>query len=625
MFKTIVIDFETRFDSEYSLSVLSTEQYIRDPRFEAHGAAIKWAPEQPAVWYDEPELRKVLKQTNWSDVFLICWHAQFDGLILSHHYDVRPKMWGCPMSMARMLHPANVSVSLDNIRKHYGMLGKTTPYNLFKGKHWIELTPEVRSQVARGAEDEVESIWTLFKRFAKDFPIEELEVIDSTIRMFTEPVLGADLELLAKLWESENARRSERANQLGVDPSELQSADKFKALLETEGVEIEYKQGKNGPIPAFAKTDDFMRDLLDDANERVRSLVEARLGMKSTILQTRAETFGFMHRRGAMCVYLRYCGASTLRPTGGDQSNFLNMKRQSPIRKSILAPKGFYIAPVDASQIECRCLHWLAGGPDEPVIQKFRAGEDPYVDLPSEFYKETIYKPKKGDPRFDEMEAKRGMGKQGRLMCGYGAAGKQFKMTAKNGLYGPPVDISIEDATAIVALYRATNPSVCNRNSGYWAQAERMIARLAGGPPVEWGPLTVRDHKIYLPSGQMMHYDSLEYHVPDGSEDVRDFELNGFWRVRTRIGWKKMWGSKLVQNICEAVSRVIVTQAMIRIKRMGIRTLNHPYDELLLLIPDNSKAQETLDACKAEMTREVSWLPGLPLACEGELSERYAK
>jgi hypothetical protein len=32
-----------------------------------------------------------------------------------------------------------------------------------------------------------------------------------------------------------------------------------------------------------------------------------------------------------------------------------------------------------------------------------------------------------------------------------------------------------------------------------------------------------------------------------------------------------MWGSKIVQNMCEAVSRVIVSQAMNRITGMGYR------------------------------------------------------
>lgn len=605
---------------------MSTENYIRDSRFEAHGAAIKWGRDHAARWYDERQLRYVLRNEDWSDTAIICWHANFDGLILTHHYGVKPRMWICPMSMARMLLGAHVSAALDNVRKLKGFPPKTTPYNLFRGLHWSEMSPDLQDKLARGCEDEVESIWSLFGIFAKEFPVEEYDVLDTTIRMFVDPVMGADLDLLAKLWESENTKKAERLATLDVKPSELQSADKFKTLLETEGIEIEYKNGKNGPIPAFAKTDDFMRDLLEHDSDRVRTLAEARLGEKSTILQTRAETFGWMARRGKMCVYLRYCGATTLRPTGGDDTNFLNMKRQSVIRKSLLAPEGHWLAPLDSSQIELRVGHYLAGGPEEPVLQMLRRGEDPYADLAGKFYGERIYKPKLGDPRKNEMEAKRGAGKQGRLMCLFGASGKQFKITAKNGLYGPPIDMTIEDADRFVRTYRDDTPSVCARNTGYWAQCERMIARLAGGPPVEWGPLTVKDHRIYLPNGTFMDYGTLEFHRPDDSEEVRDFERDGYWRVRTKRGWKKIWGSKLTQNICEMVSRVIISQTMIRIKqKLGIRTLNWPYDELLLLIPKGPDAERTLEHCKAEMVREVPWLPGLPLDVEGELSDRYSK
>lgn len=74
------------------------------------------------------------------------------------------------------------------------------------------------------------------------------------------------------------------------------------------------------------------------------------------------------------------------------------------------------------------------------------------------------------------------------------------------------------------------------------------------------------------------------------------------------------------------VSRVIVSQAMIRIKRKyGIRSLNWPYDELLLLIPDNSKAEETLELCRQEMCMTPEWLPGLPLDAEASLGVRYSK
>lgn len=623
--QTVTLDLETYFSDEFTLSKMSTESYIRDPRFEAHGAAIKWSQSVPARWYPEKELRYVLKEHDWSDTILIAWHAQFDGLILSHHYDVHPARIICPMSMFRLLYGPAVSASLEKVRLHFGMAPKSTPYNLFKGKHWHELDQATQEQVGDGAVDETESIWTLFGLLAKDFPAEEYEVLDTVIKMFTEPVLRADTALLAKVWESEAIRKQERLKDLNVAATDLASADKFTQLLEAEGIEVEYKAGKNKPIPCFAKTDDFMRNLMEHSNERIRTLAEARLGEKSTFLQTRAETLGWKASRGPLPVYLFYAGAGTLRPSGGDGDNWLNFKRGSDIRRSILAPEGFLLAPVDSSQIECRCAHYLAGGPDEPVIQQFRDHKDPYVDLASKFYKETIYKPKQGDPRYAEMEAKRGMGKQGRLMCAYGASGKQFKATAKNGLYGPPVDISIEDSNAFVALYRSDNPSICARNTGYWAQAERMIARLAGGPPVDWGPLHVRDGKIYLPNGCPMVYSSLEFHRPDADEEVRDFEADGYWRVRTKRGWKKIWGSKLTQNICEAVSRVIVSQAAIRITRMGYRILNWPYDELLCLIPKDGKEEWHVERCKAEMVREVSWLPGLPLDCEAHLNERYMK
>jgi hypothetical protein len=463
------------------------------------------------------------------------------------------------------------------------------------------------------------------------FPLEELEVIDSLVSMFVNPVLRADNAVLANLWESEAKAKQQRMQALNITEADVQSAAKFQALLESEGVEIGYKENPKGElIPAFAKSDDFMQELLEHDDERIRTLAEARIGAKSTLLQTRAETLGTMGNRGPLCVYLRYCGAATLRPTGGDGTNWLNFKRGSAIRRSILAPKGYLLGPIDASQIEFRCAMYLAGQQDvldlmRPTPEHPR-GKDFYVTLASAIYNEIIYKPEKDDPRRLEMEQKRGAGKQGFLMCVYGAAAKQYQKTAKAGLYGPPVDMSIEEAARHVQIARDMMPAVTARNTGYWAQCERIIARLAGGPPMEWGPFLVKEHRLILPSGQAMIYDTLEFHRPDADEDCRDFERNGYWRMRVKRGWKKMWGSKLTQNICEMVSRVIVSQAMIRIKRQyGIRTLNWPYDELLLLIPDNSKAEEMLELCRLEMCREPSWLSGLPLDAEATLGARYAK
>ena len=155
--RIVVIDFETLYSDEYTLSKMSTEAYIRDPRFESYGAAVKWSPSVDARWYTHPELQFHFKQEDWSDAWIICHHAQFDGLILTHHYDVHPKMWGCTLSMARGLLGNHISVSLDSVRKQFGIAPKITPYQERKGKHWNELSPAMQQMLADGAVDEVES------------------------------------------------------------------------------------------------------------------------------------------------------------------------------------------------------------------------------------------------------------------------------------------------------------------------------------------------------------------------------------------------------------------------------------------------------------------------------------
>src|SRR5271166_3445384 len=479
--RVVVIDFESFYSDEYTLSKLSTEAYIRDPRFEAHGASIKWSPDTPAIWYARSyendqlpvprrTLQEVLANTDWSDVFLIAHHMQFDGFILSHHYNVHPFMRGCTLSMARLVIGTHVSVSLDSVRHHFGFPPKTTPYHLFRGKHWHELTQRDQEALAAGCCDEVESIWKIFKLLGQTFPRSEYEIVDCTMRMFTEPILQADTGMLARLWQSEEKRKREQTQALSVSEADLQSAARFQELLEAEGVEIEYKDGKNGPIPAFAKTDQFMRDLLEDDNERVRMLAAARLGVKSTLLQTRAETLGGMASRGPLPVYLNFCGAHTTRFSGGDKCNWQNFKRNSDIRRAIMAPAGYLLGVIDLAQIECRILNYLAG--QEDVIEKFRKGEDPYVGIASAFYKRPITK---------NDQSERGTGKQAELSCGYGCGANKFQATAKLGVYGPPVNLSEEDADRFVKLYRETHQAVV----GYWKEASRMISRLAGGQPCQ--------------------------------------------------------------------------------------------------------------------------------------------
>lgn len=615
--RPVILDFETYFDRrDYSLSKMTTESYVRDQRFEAHGAAVKWSPSTPAVWYDEKELRWQLAQEDWSDVFLICHHSQFDGLILNHRYGVRPAMWGCTLSMARLLLGNHVSASLDSVRKHFGMPGKITPYSFFEGRHWHEITRDVQEQIGEGACDEVESIWKIFCEFAKTFPAEEYDVVDSVIRMFVEPKLIGDTAMLAQVWQKEALRKSTALAELSVTEAELQSADRFADLLRAEGVEPETKDGKNGPIYAFAKNDDFMRDfLLEHESPRVRTLAETRLGVKSTLLQTRAETLGWMASRGPMPVYLRYSGAATLRFSGGDGANWQNFKRGSDIRRAICAPEGYLLAPIDLSQVEVRVCAWLAR--EKALLDQFRNKQDPYTTIATEFYGREITKK-------DALE--RGTGKQAILSCQYGSSGKRFQATAKLGIYGPPVLLELEVANHYVDIYRNRYRAIVQD----WRDGDTALQRMASWQSFDWGILRVEcdlekgTRRLYFPNGTFIVYDTLDWYEPS-QEDIETKNARKGWRIKTRFGWKNIYGSMLTQHRCEAVSRLIMTQAMLRIKKAGLRPVNSTHDELLVLVPKNGQEEKTLELCIQEMTREPSWLPGIFLEADGSLGERYEK
>jgi DNA polymerase bacteriophage-type len=599
----------------YTLKSMTTEAYCRDKRFEMHGIAIKWDAATNPVWYDEREFRYVAKEEDWSDVFLISHHANFDHLVLSHHYGVHPRMSGCTMSMARLMLGNHIGVSLDSVRSQFGISAKTTPYGLMEGRHWSDMDQNTRQLVADGAIDEVNSIWRIFGILMQQgFPVEELDVIDSTVKMFSEPELLGDNAIFAKVWQDEAVRKQALLERLGVTKEDLGSNERFISLLLARGVEPEYKPGKPNPdgseklIPAFAKTDPFMEELQQHEDDEVRALAEARLGTKSTLLQTRAETLGWMASRGSLCVYLRYCGAHTSRWSGGDDTNFQNWTNGSEINSAVVAPDGYLIAEPDASQIECRLLNFCAGQWDK--VQEFRSGADPYVGVASAFYKKSINK--KDHP------LERQLGKIVELQAGYGSGGNKIRSTVRVKSFGKIILTPAEGVEARDA-YRSTHPQVVI----YWRQAENYLSDMGRFRSGDWGPFRIRcdaakgTRRIILPNGIELKYDTLEFYSDPDDGDR-------YWRLKTRKGWVKLYGAKLVENIIQALARVVVSQAMLRLKKLGYRTKNTKHDSLWLLIPKDGRLDKHKETILREMSRELPWLPGCPLAAElkGEPSER---
>jgi DNA polymerase len=611
-------DFETYFSKDYTLKStnMTTEGYVRDERFEALGLAVTHGKEQ--WWIPGPFIQRELDKLDWSKINALAYHAQFDGLILSHHYNKRPRGWYDTLAMARAKLGVHLSNDLGSLAERFGLSPKSVPYNEFKGKRYAEIITlgNLFQRLGAGAVHDAMLCREIFNQLAVDFPESHLQAIDTTVRMFTEPVLELDLPMLGQIWQEEEQRRRGALASLGVTESALQSSATFAAILESLDVEIEYKDGKNGPIPCFAKTDRFMEELCEHPNERISLLAQTRLGLRSTIDQTRASRLGWMARRGLGCVYLKFGGAHTLRWSGGDKVNWQNLRRGGKLRKTVKAPQGCTLVVADSSQIECRVLNCFAG--QEDVVEKFRNGEDPYLSGASAVYGRPITKADK---------AERGTGKQLELSCGFGAGAATIQKTARLGTYGPPVDIDLVEAERWKQIYRQTHLCV----QQVWKEAEVVLARMFNWRSFEWRCLEVRcdeatgKRRITVPGELPLIYDSLEWHIPTEVELAKWSNMSPGWQVKTRKGSPtKMYGAKLIENVVQYMAFVILKDIANRISAHGIKIATTTHDEIVTVVPVD-KGEATRQILEREFCVAPSWMPDLPLGVECIVSERYEK
>jgi DNA polymerase family A len=267
------------------------------------------------------------------------------------------------------------------------------------------------------------------------------------------------------------------------------------------------------------------------------------------------------------------------------------------INTCIHAPEGYLLASPDASQIECRILNYVAGQEDK--IEQFRRGEDPYTGVASEFYGFLVNK--------NDHPTERQVGKVLELQCGYGSGAAKIASTLR---MRAGIVLTEDEALRARDAYRATHRDVVQ----LWWEAGNVLTMLAEGLKYQWGPVEIGDRRLILPNGTWINYETLEWHRAEDGD--------GYWRLQTRRGWSKMYGAKLVENLIQALARVVVGRAMVRIARRGYKIFNMRHDDIGVLIPRESAA-EHLQVCIEEMRAPAAWLPGCPLDAEGSLSERY--
>ena len=646
--KIVTIDFETRWDSkDYTLSKMTTEEYIRDKRFKAFGLCVReFGTDDPIEWVSGSGLPEYFSGIDWGRTAVLAHNAQFDVSIMEWVYNARPAFIFDTLSMGRALRGVEVGNSLAKLAADFGLPAKGTAVHSTNGVH--ELEPHLERELAEYCKHDVFLCEEIFKRLAVSYPSKELRLIDMTLKMYTRPRLELDSKMLIKALTEEGELREGLLQRLGIQEAELASNPKFADVLQSLGVVAPTKVSKTTgkEAYAFAKNDALFQAMLNGEREDIALLCEARLKVKSTTERTRAQRFLDISQRGKLPVPLSYYGALSGRWTAakGSAINMQNLKRGSFLRKAIMAPEGYQLVVGDLSQIEPRVLAWLSDYHE--MLDIFRAGGDPYAAFGAQMFNIPGLS-KESHPDL------RQSAKSALLGCGYGLGWASFASQLLVGFLGAPpvryekafakalgVDqayaqkfIDWEDnvtkmleiphtctqqellthclaAKKIIDIYRATAHPVAT----FWERCSNLIAScLYGGEVFQYKCLTFSKERIELPNGMSLLY-------PDLRLD-KDEKGRSQWVYGPKA--TKLYAGKVTNNVTQAVARIVMTDGMLRVTKK-YPVVGTVHDEQIVLVPDDEVA-DAKTWVLGQMTVEPKYMPGIPLAADGGAHRRYGE
>jgi hypothetical protein len=490
----------------------------------------------------------------------------FDGAIMAWRFDINPKGWLDTLCMGRAVDGVEVSGSLKNLAERYEVGEKGTEVVNALGKRRKDFSEEELARYGEYCRNDVELTYKLFNILRADFPTKELKVIDLTLRMFTHPVLKLDLPLLEQHLLDVVERKEKLLEATSASKDDLMSNDKFAQLLIELGVDpprkISLTTGREAW--AFAKTDEDFKALSDHPDDRVQALVAARLGNKTTLEETRTQRFIDIAKRGLM-------------------------------------PKGHVIIDADSSQIEARTLAWLAEQDD--LVEAFDKGEDVYKIMASAIY---------GKPQEEITKDERFVGKTTILGAGYGMGAIKFQAQLKTFNAELPED----ECKRIIKVYRETYPSIPN----LWRSAQACLESILQNQANTLGRENVLEFSskvggFKLPSGLWQRY--------EGLEKITDSDGTFQYQYKTRKGMTKIYGGKVIENVCQAIARCVIAEQMLRISKR-YRVVLTVHDAIACVAP-KAEAEEAVKYVEECMRWKPEWCLGLPLNCEVGYGANYGE
>jgi DNA polymerase len=290
---------------------------------------------------------------------------------------------------------------------------------------------------------------------------------------------------------------------------------------------------------------------------------------------------------GVVEMPLRFYGAHTGRWSGQGGINFQALAKKELfgvyIGKFLRARDGHTLVKLDLSNIEARVLLWLAG--DTDTLDLIRGGMDIYEAHARSC---NLYSGKKklteADPDLRQLCKARVLG------LGFGCGAKTFQAVAA-AMTGGKLQLSEDEAADAVYQYRQQNPKVTR----LWNDVELFMS----------SGTAMRTIDLRLPSGRSLKYEITTTNPLKGS----------YIKGKPPVS---LWGGTLTENMTQGVARDILALALLRLDKLGYRTILHIHDSVIIEVPEDEALVKTNDMIEA-LTTPPDWADGLPLDADIEL------
>lgn len=571
----IAIDFETYYDSSYSVADMGNYAYTHDSRFDAYLIAsydgINSIVEHPLEFNWNVLNSKTVVAHNVSFDKSVYDRLREMGIVPKN---VIVKNWICTADMCAYLqYPRSLKGACKEVLNIE--VDKSVRENM-RGFSESLFPDEVKKYASKDAI----LCYQLFERLYRKIPKLELNLSHITRNMGTKGI-----SINTKYIDEHLKRLSiEENNILGKIPFRpATSLKNFQSFCENEGIEIPEKTGPNSP-----EFKNWLEKYGDSKSVNVlNNICEARTIHRDikTIesLKNRVDSNGIFHYD------LKYCGAITGRWSGSGGFNMQNLNREGKngfdIRNCFVPKKGKHFAILDYSQIESRILSFVAD--DTDMLELLR--DNPDMDIYEAHARSTMgYNDKLPlkdvDPKLRQLAKARVLG------LGYGCGKDKFRIVAKTMA---DIDLTESESEDTVKSYRRSNSKIVS----LWYILEQKFKKCKQ-----------KDFFLKTPMGRKINYRNIDttlmtFNNGDGANDI--------------------YGGLITENLIQGIGRDILALAWLECVKNGYSPLISCHDELVFEVSDINEAKN-IQAIMNKPTNDC-WIKQIPLQTSLELCDHYKK